>query len=109
MELKAAKCIVLVISFSVLFQITASLTAEQEVEIERIVKEDFMTPNQIPGVGLTIVQENESSYLATGYGLMDVENGVNASGQTQFGIASVSKVDNYSKKLNDIKRKLLSD
>lgn len=69
-----------------------SLTSEQIIAVDTLVRDVFMAQNAIPGVGITIVENSGNSVFAKGYGYANIENNITASENTKFCIASVTKV-----------------
>lgn len=68
------------------------LTSEQELEIDSLVRDVFMAESEIPGVGVTIVENFGESIFSRGYGYSDKERNVTANENTKFCIASITKV-----------------
>ncbi|KAJ6636545.1 Protein flp [Pseudolycoriella hygida] len=67
------------------------LTSKQRQDIDALVRDVFMAENNIPGVGVTIVENAGSTIFAEGYGFADLERNVTADGNTRFCIASITK------------------
>lgn len=79
---------------AVLFVVSTcnGLTSKQSLEIDTVVRDVFMAENNIPGVGITVVENFGNSTFARGYGFADLERNVTANESTKFCIASISKV-----------------
>jgi hypothetical protein len=59
--------------------------------------ESFLPTNHVPGLSLSITQNNQEVLYRAGYGLMDIENNKPTDSNTLFGIGSISKVPiNYN-------------
>lgn len=69
-----------------------SLTSEQIIELDVLVRDVFMAQNKIPGVGVTIVENSGNLVFAKGYGFSDLESNITVNENTKFCIASISKV-----------------
>ncbi|KAG4072576.1 hypothetical protein HA402_004665 [Bradysia odoriphaga] len=67
------------------------LSSEQELKIDTLVRDVFMAESAIPGVGVTIVENNGESIFFNGYGYSDIERNIKADGNTKFCIASITK------------------
>lgn len=80
------------VSFFLFLGTSFGLTPEQQLAVDSTAENDFMAFNRIPGVGLTIVENNGASVYAKGYGYQNWEEGVQTTNSTQFCIASISKV-----------------
>lgn len=68
------------------------VTSEQELEIDSLVRDVFMAESDIPGVGVTIVENFGESVFTKGYGFSDVDRNITADENTKFCIASITKV-----------------
>lgn len=85
------------------------LTPSHESEIETLIRERFMARNNIPGVGVTIVENFGSSVFARGYGFADLERNSTANENTKFCIASITKVSNTRQRLRFLFQDLYGD
>lgn len=68
------------------------LISKQLSEIDNLVQNLFIAENNVPGAGVTIVENFGEAIFAKGYGSADVKNNVAASSSTKFCIASITKV-----------------
>ncbi|XP_037039464.1 uncharacterized protein LOC119076674 [Bradysia coprophila] len=67
------------------------LSSEQELEIDSLVRDVFMAESDIPGVGVTIVENFGESTFSKGYGHSDIDRNITADENTKFCIASITK------------------
>lgn len=74
---------------------------ELQKKIDDYINDVFLPSNNISGLGLTIVQNNEDDQViySTGFGMADIEKQIPNRNTTQFLIASVTKVKNKKKML----------
>lgn len=74
----------------------AQISPEIELKLEELITEVRTTQN-IPGLGLSITKQGNlgnSFDYSKGFGLQNIEDGINADENTIFAIGSVSKVIN---------------
>lgn len=69
----------------------SAFDAERQQLIDYIVEDLFMATHQIPGVGVSVVQ-NGTVLMSKGYGMRNISAGQAADGDTLFSIGSISKV-----------------
>jgi CubicO group peptidase (beta-lactamase class C family) len=70
-------------------QVVAQLTSSQTKAVDALVR-SYISEHHVPGLSIAVVQDGRV-VLTQGYGLADIENNVQASADTVYRIASLSK------------------
>ena len=87
---RIARLVILGVLFSIsAFAQDAKLAPDKQAKLEAIITR-FMAANQIPGVSVSVVENNTYEWSA-GFGMADLENFVPATSQTLYRLASISK------------------
>ncbi|MBI3476190.1 MAG: beta-lactamase family protein [Acidobacteria bacterium] len=87
---RIVRLVILGVLFSIgAFAQDAKLAPDQQAKLEAIIAH-FMAANQIPGVSVSVVENNTYEWSA-GFGMADLENSVPATSQTLYRLASISK------------------